>query len=84
MARLVEGVYASCVVCRAWTTTGVEMGPFDVVCLRCAEEIANALPKPVQEPETTVYTCHECGETFTNKGKFMAHCRAHKREAEGE
>ncbi|BCV23292.1 hypothetical protein kuro4_00650 [Gelria sp. Kuro-4] len=90
MASLVTGVYASCIVCRKWVGTGIAVDQFNVVCLDCANSIADALPKPEAskdddskeaEEAEHVFTCSECGETFTSRGKFLAHCRAHKRGA---
>lgn len=99
MAEYVDGIYASCSICRGWAGSGVAMDAFNIVCLDCAKKIVEALngvtisadaAESAEEPQEVDETvseaehyqiCPECGEVFTNKGKFLAHCRAHKRGA---
>lgn len=90
MAEIVNGVYASCALCRQWVSTGVAMDTFNVVCMDCAKTIASTLSslEKVQSEDTEdeekssdvkTYTCPDCGDAFTNRYEYAAHRKRHRK-----
>ncbi len=94
MAKLAKGMYSCCALCRKWINEGVAIDFFNVVCLDCAKAIAGVLSEcenpvgetPADEPrvvstDASKLVCKDCGATFTNRGKFLAHRRKHLKDA---
>ncbi len=106
MAEIVEGIYASCALCRSWIQRGVAIDHFNVVCPVCADAIVEAwAPKRLEEQAVSedaealddgkeslqemeealldvALECPICGEVFTNRGKYLAHRKAHRKVGE--
>lgn len=83
MAKYVEGIYASCALCRQWVGRGIAMDTFNVVCMDCADAITKCVKVDSDADSAEAeseFVCSKCGEVFTNRGKYLAHCKTHKKE----
>lgn len=81
MVKVVEFHNTACLLCRGAINGNGVLAGYDPICLSCAGEIASALKaieaeKTEEEEQKTALSCPTCGEQFTNKGRFLAHCKA--------
>lgn len=93
-ATYLKQVQTVCHACMAFISQGIAINNFDVICLKCAEGIAQALPyeitqetaKPMETAaelpnKTGVYTCQICQKTFYSKQSYGAHYKIHGKKA---